>query len=69
MTAPETLAAVVEAAVGRPLDSLTVTEALDVADRLRAVVDTLPATSSHDAHLAAQLIEAAVLVEHRAGVT
>jgi hypothetical protein len=63
------LDAVTEAAIGRPLDTLDVTLALDVADQLRAIVAALPATTAGDKHLAALLTEAAELVERRAGIT
>lgn len=70
MTDPDTLDAVATAAVGHPLDQLTAAEAIDVADRLRAVVDALaPPPSSADSHLAAQLADAAELIEKRAGIT
>lgn len=65
---PETLAAVVEAATGRPLDQLTTTEALDAADRLRAVVDALDAPTPGDARLAADMASVAELVETAAGI-
>ncbi|MGP0111145.1 MAG: hypothetical protein ACLPR9_20220 [Acidimicrobiales bacterium] len=70
MTAPDPddLAAVVEAATGRPLASLTATEALDVAEQVRAILAALPATNPRDAHLCALLTEAAELVERRAGI-
>jgi|NGEPerStandDraft_6_1074524.scaffolds.fasta_scaffold241842_1 hypothetical protein len=63
------LAAVVEAAVGRPLADIKATEAVDVADQLRAIVAALPADTPRDKQLAAQLTEAAELVERRAGIT
>ena len=67
MTAPRSLAAAVEAALGRPLGQLTPTEANDVAARLRAIVDALEAPTTPDAEMAARLTETADLVEHRAG--
>ena len=39
-----TIAAVVEAAIGRPLADIKATEAIDVADQLRAIVAALPPT-------------------------
>ena len=66
---PDTLDAVVTAAVGRPLDELTAVEAVDVADRLRAVVAALPPSTPAETHLAHRLIESANLVERCAGVT
>ena len=41
---------------------------LDVAERLRAIVTALPATTAGDAHLAHLLTEAAERVERRAGI-
>ncbi len=54
---PETLAAVVEGALGRPLDSLGTAEAIDMAELMRAIVASLPAPN--DVHLAARLVEVA----------
>jgi hypothetical protein len=56
-TITDALDAVVEAATGRPLASLTATEALDVAATLRAIVAALPPTNPRDAHLCALLTE------------
>ena len=68
MTTTDELGTVVEAAAGRPLDQLTVTEALDVADQLRAITE-LPTPTPADQHLARHLRAAADLIEQRAGVT
>ena len=68
MTTTDELGAVVEAAAGRPLHQFTVTEALDVADRLRTITE-LPALTPADQHLAHHLRTAAHLIERRAGVT
>jgi len=57
------VAAVVAAALGRPLDTLTATEAIDVAERLRAIAAAL------DGPGAPSLTEAADLIERAAGVT
>jgi len=57
------LAAVMATALGRPLDTFTATEAIDVADRLRAIADAL------DGPGAPSLTEAADLIERAAGVT
>ena len=66
---PDTLDAVVAEAVGRPLDELTAVEAIDVADRLRAVVAALPPSTPAETHLAHQLTAAAEAIERSAGVT
>ncbi len=68
MADADTFTAAVDAATGRPLDELTVTEALDVAERLRSIVAALPAPSPRDVHLAALLTDAAALVERAAGI-
>jgi hypothetical protein len=52
---------------GRTLD-LTLSEAVAVADALRAVVAALPAPTPRDASLAASLAEVATLIERRAGI-
>ena len=62
------LAAVIEVAAGRPLDQLTVSEALDVADRLRTIAE-LPTPTPADQHLAHHLRLAADLIEQQAGDT
>ena len=64
----DTLTDAVEAGAGRSLDALDIAEALDVAEQLRAIVAALPADNAHDRHLAARLIDAAELVECRAGI-
>ena len=64
----EELAAVIEATAGRPLDQLTVTEAVDVAERLRVIAE-LPAPTPADQHLAHHLRAAADIIEQRAGDT
>jgi hypothetical protein len=64
---PDVLATAL-AEAGRTLDDLTVTEALELADALRGVVAALPAPTPRDASLAASLIEAAALIERRAGI-
>jgi hypothetical protein len=64
-----TLDAELMAAAGRPFADLDATTALDVADKLRAVVAVLPPATPRDAHLAGLLTEAAELVERRAGIT
>lgn len=66
---PDELDAVLTEAVGRPLDELTAVEAIDVADRLRAVVSALPSMTPAETHLAHQLMAAAAAIERRAGVT
>ena len=53
---------------GPDLDALTVAEAIEVADRLRAIAAALPG-SSCDVHVAGKLNESAELVERRAGIT
>jgi hypothetical protein len=45
------LDAVTEAAIGRPLDTLDVTLALDAADQLRRVTAALPPDNPRDANL------------------
>jgi len=65
----EDLRAVVQAAVGQPLDTLDSEQAFDVAKQLRAIVDALPTTSGLDGRLAARLVEAAEMVERQAGIT
>jgi hypothetical protein len=62
------LAAVIEAATGRPLDQLTDTEAAHVADQLR-MISELPTPSPGDQHLAHHLRTVADIIERRAGVT
>lgn len=69
MTAPDSLTDALVAEHGPTLDALTVTEALDVADQLRAIAAALPGSSPLDAHVADRLTEAADVVERRAGVT
>ena len=66
---PDTLDAVVAAAVGRPLDELTAVDAIDVADRLRAVVAALSPSTPAETRLAHRFLEAADLIERCAGVT
>ncbi len=56
------LAAAVAGALGRPPDTFTATEAIDVAERLRAIADAL------DGPGAPLLTDAAVLIERAAGV-
>ena len=62
------LAAVIEAAAGRPLDKHTATEALDIAERLRAIAE-LPTPAPADQHLAHHLRTAADIIEQQVGVT
>ena len=62
------LAAVIEAATGRPLDQLTDAEAVDVADRLRAIAE-LPTPTPADQHLAHHLRTAADIIEQQVEVT
>lgn len=69
MTDPDTLTAALTDAHGPALAALTVTEAFDVADQLRAIAAALPGPSTLDAHVATQLTEAAKLVERLAGIT
>ena len=56
----------VAASTGRTLDELTATEAIDVADQLRAIA-ALPTPSPRDVHLAAELDAAAAIIEGHAG--
>jgi hypothetical protein len=55
------------AETGRTLDDLTATEAIEIADALRAVVAALPTPSPFDVRLAADLLAAAGIVEQRTG--
>jgi len=57
------LAAVMAAALGRPLDTLTATEAIDVAERLRAIAGALDGPGSRS------LADAVAIIERAAGVT
>jgi hypothetical protein len=66
---PDELDAVLTEAVGRPLDELDAATAIDVADRLRAVVAALPPSTPADTHYAGRLTAAAERIERRAGVT
>jgi hypothetical protein len=64
------LAAVLTAALadaGRTLD-LTLSEAVAVADALRAIVAALPAPTPRDVSLSTSLAEVAALIERRAGI-
>jgi hypothetical protein len=63
---PDVLAAAL-ADAGRTLDDLTVREATELADALRAVVEALPRPTPRDASLATSLTEAADLLERYAG--
>lgn len=62
-------AAVAEALAetGRSLDDLTVSEAIEIADHLRAVAAALPAPTARDKRLAADIDAAAGIVEQRTG--
>ncbi len=66
----DALAAVVADALaeaGRSLDDLTATEAIEIADGLRAIVAALPALTTHDKRLATDLGAAAAIVEQHTG--
>ncbi len=56
------------AGAGRTLDDLTATEAVEVAENLRAVVGVLATPSPLDVRLAADLSAAADLIEQHAGI-
>jgi hypothetical protein len=64
---PDVLAAAL-AQVGRTLDDLSGTEAVELAHALRHVVAALPAPTPRDASLGAALIDAAALIEGRARI-
>jgi hypothetical protein len=55
------------AETGRTLDDLTATEAIELADGLRAFVAALPTPSPFDVRLAADLLAAAGIIEQRTG--
>jgi hypothetical protein len=55
------------AETGRSLDDLSATEAIELADGLRAIVAALPALTTHDKRLAADIAAAAGIVEQRTG--
>ena len=68
--AAQALTAVVDEALaetGRTLDDLTVSAAIELADGLRAFVAALPALTTHDKRLAADIDAAADLIERHAG--
>ena len=53
--------------VAANLDDLTATEAIEIADALRAIVASLPAPTTHDKRLATDIDAAAGIVERCAG--
>jgi hypothetical protein len=53
--------------VAANLDDLTATEAIEIADALRAIVVALPAPMTHDKRLATDIDAAAGIVERCAG--
>jgi hypothetical protein len=54
--------------VAANLDDLTATEAIEIADALRAIVAALPAPTTHDKRLATDIDAAAGSVERCAGI-
>ncbi len=69
-TDTDELAAVVADALAetdRSIDDLSATEAIELADGLRAFVAALPTPSAFDVRLAAALRHAADLIERHAG--
>lgn len=68
MTGPETLTDAVDAPLGRPLDQLTTTEALDVADQLRAMLAALDASTPGETRYADDPAAVAELIETGAGI-
>ena len=55
------------AETGRSLDDLSATEAIELADTLRAIVAALATSTPRDVRLAAALTAAAGIVEQRTG--
>ncbi len=70
VTAVDIAAVVVDALAetDRSIDDLSTTEALDLADGLRAFVAAMPTPSPFDVRLATALKAAADLIERHAGI-
>jgi hypothetical protein len=56
-------------AAGRSIDDLSPTEAIELADTLRAIVAAQPAPTTHDKRLAKAIELAAGIVERHAGIS
>jgi hypothetical protein len=70
MTSTAELTTAITAALadaGRTFDDLTATEAIELADRLRAIVAALPTPTPRDVRLAASVTTTADLIERLAG--